>query len=113
MDSSTNWWRPPEQPRPESKARSATTSRSLTSPDGYGLVFWALIGFTAVMLLGPQHRFPFLAPLRPALLSFGIAIVAYVYQRMSRGKPLIDLRTDVVLLSLLIAWAVLTLPFSM
>jgi probable O-glycosylation ligase (exosortase A-associated) len=107
MDSSTNWWRPPEQTRP------TTAARSVASPEGYGLVFWALIGFTTIMLLGPQHRFPALAPLRPALLSVGIATIAFVYQRVSRGKPVIDFRADVVILMLLVAWATLTLPFSM
>jgi probable O-glycosylation ligase (exosortase A-associated) len=107
MDSSTNWWRPSEQARPRTTARPAST------PDTYGLAFWALIGFTTIMLLAPQHRFPMLAPLRLALLSVGVAVVAYVYQQMSRGKLVIELRTDVVLLLLLIAWAVATLPFSM
>jgi probable O-glycosylation ligase (exosortase A-associated) len=65
------------------------------------------------MLLAPQQQFPVLAPLRLALLSVVIAVFAYVYKRMSRGMPVIDFRTDVVLLVLLITWAIITLPFSM
>ena len=85
MDSSTNWWRPPEQTGPGAAAPSETATRRIATPETYGLVFWALIGFTTIMLLGPQHRFPVLAPLRLALLSFGIAIVAYYAEK--KGLP--------------------------
>jgi probable O-glycosylation ligase (exosortase A-associated) len=113
MDSSTNWWRPTAQTRQQTETPTETATRPVAGPDVYGLVFWALIGFTTIMLLAPQQRFPILAPLRLALLSVGVAVVAYVYNRLSSGKPVIDFRPDVVLLTLLVAWAVLTLPFSM
>lgn len=104
MDSRTDWWRPPEPARTEAPRVSRT--------EGSTLGYWALIGFTVVLLLAPQERFPFLAPLRIALLSVAVAVLAYVYNRLSRHKPLLEFSPDVVLVLLLTFWAVLTLPFS-
>jgi probable O-glycosylation ligase (exosortase A-associated) len=106
VDSSTNWWRPPGQPQPQTRARETG------SAPGFDLGFWALIAFTTIMLLAPQERFPVLAPLRLALLSVGVAILACAYDRITRRLPIIETSPDVILLLLLTGWAILTLPFS-
>lgn len=104
MTSSTEWWRPPQA--------TPTATRKVVDTAGLDLCFWALIGFTVILLLAPQERFPALAPLRIALLSVAVAVLACGYKRLKQRLPLIQFSTDVVLMFLLAFWALLTLPFS-
>mgnify|MGYP001067677093 CR=1 FL=1 len=103
-DSSANWWRPqgPVQAR----------ERDVPEKSGSGLSYWALIGFTIILLLAPQEQFAVLAPLRIALLSVAVAVLAYVVNQLSRRLPLLEFSPDVVLALLLTGWAILTIPFS-
>lgn len=103
-DSSTEWWRPPQAARP--------VGREARGEGRYDLSFWALVAFTTILLLAPQERFPFLAPLRIALLSVAVALVACGYRRLSRRLPLLEFSPDVILLFAIAFWALLTLPFS-
>lgn len=104
IDSSTEWWRPP--------GRVPSETPEVVRAPGTALTLWALIGFTVILLLAPQERIPALAPLRIALLSVGVAVLACGYSRISRRMPLIELSPDVVFLLLFAFWAALTLPFS-
>lgn len=79
---------------------------------GLSITYWALVGFTVILLLAPQLRYPVLAPLRIALLSVAVAAVACGYDRLKRKLPLVEFSPDVILLLLLTAWAAVTLPFS-
>lgn len=107
MESSSNWWRPSRPPEPV-----RTGLRDVSDTPGYTVTFWALIGFTVVLLLAPQEQFPALGVFRLALLSAATAFIACGYNRVSRRMPLIEFSPDVVLLLLLTGWAVVTIPFS-
>jgi len=68
--------------------------------------------FTFILVISPQSFVPALGPLRIALLAAGAAIGTYVYQRFRRGEPLLSLRRGMGPAIALLAWSVLTIPFS-
>lgn len=76
------------------------------------LPFQALLAFTFILLLAPQERFLFLAPLRLALLSAVLAAAAHMLIRLTKGQPLIEINRAIIVVGCLTAWAILTVPFS-
>ena len=100
-----DWWRPEieaqEAPRPAE--RHAGASRT-----AYG----ALLAFTLVLLLAPQHRFPVLATLRIAFLTGVLAIVAHVWNRWALALPLARPTRETRVAFLLLSWTLVGLPFS-
>jgi len=106
------WW------RPEAASWSAdgapTTAPAATGPAAAdsAVPFWALIAFTAVMLLAPQNYFPVLATIRLAFLAAGLAIGAYVYDRLRRAQPLMLRAPEIRGVGYLLAWAVATIPLG-
>jgi probable O-glycosylation ligase (exosortase A-associated) len=74
--------------------------------------FRAILVFTFILLIAPQERFPSLQPLRPALLAGLCAIVGLLIDRFERREAW---RTPIEfwLAGLLLAWALVTVPFSM
>lgn len=76
------------------------------------MAFRALLCFTFVMLLAPQATFPALSTLRPALLSAGLAIGAYLVHRLIRREPLVRLTPELALSGALLWWILLTIPLS-
>lgn len=111
-DTYNTWWRP----------KPAEGTASLPVPGGGGLLqtdqrdgkaaFWALIAFTFILLLAPQARYPVLAPLRIALLAAAAAVLTYVFGRLARNQPLIEMNRGLWLVTLLVGWAIVTIPFS-
>src|SRR5882672_6329345 len=92
------WWRTP--------VASAAGPGSSEAP------FWALIAFTVVLVIAPQHLIPALVPFRPAFLAAATAAAACAIDRMWRRAPL-DLRMrEVHLAGALGLWAVMTIPLS-
>jgi probable O-glycosylation ligase (exosortase A-associated) len=104
VDSGSSWWRPQESAR--------VAERDIRELPGSRLTFWALIGFTVILLLAPQEQFAALAPLRIALVSVAVACLAYVVNRLSLRMPLLEFSPGVVLALMLAAWAIFTIPFS-
>ncbi|HYV17873.1 MAG TPA: O-antigen ligase family protein [Verrucomicrobiae bacterium] len=91
-----------------------TAARRVVAAAPGGVVpFVALVSFTFVMLLAPQAFLPFLAPLRPAMLAAAIALGVHAGGNMMSGRPVTIVTREVILLALLGAWAVATLPFSL
>lgn len=74
--------------------------------------FWGLMGFTFILFISPQSFFPVLAPLRIALIMAAVAMVAYLTDRLSRHRPILELGRETVLVACLLGWAILTLPLS-
>lgn len=99
--SSAPWWR-----------GNAAPAQQTPQATGSNVPFNALLVFTFVMILSPQSWFPALAPLRIALLSAGLALVAHCYSCLRRGLPILTFDPIVVTLLCLVAWATITLPFS-
>ena len=75
--------------------------------------FAGLLAFTVVLLLAPQAWFPILAKLRIALLIAIVALVAHTADRLSRGQPVITWTRELRLALCLLAWTVVTIPFSL
>ena len=99
------WWR--RDPLPEHRSMDGV-------PDSQ-IAFWALIGFTFVLLLAPQMMVPGLAIIafiRPAFSAASIAAVSYLANRMLTHRPLTVVTRELVLALLLIAWASATIPLS-
>ena len=112
IDSRTPWWREPAasgaEPAPGDLARLRIEPQT-----GSGFSFWALMGFTFILLLAPQERFPVLAPLRIAMLAALLAIATHVFSRLSRGLPIIAFSAPMKIVLGLVAWALITAPFSL
>jgi len=108
QDVSLEWWRP---------ARSADAAPSDTGPHWVpvqgSLPYWAMMVFTGILLFSPQNYFPFLAPLRPALLVIAVGLLVYVGDRWGRGLPLFEWHRELRLVALLIGLGAVTLPFSL
>jgi putative inorganic carbon (HCO3(-)) transporter len=91
----------------------AAARRAAAAAPGGVVPFAALVSFTFVMLLAPQAFLPFLAPLRPAMLAAAIALGVHAGGNLMTGRPVTIVTREVILLALLGAWAVATLPFSL
>jgi O-antigen ligase len=99
------WW----HPRQEALGVRATVDQPARESV---LPFRALLTFTSILIVAPQAFFPALASLRPALLAAAVALAAHVYDCFSRHRPFLRLDPANSLSIALVAWAVLTLPFS-
>jgi probable O-glycosylation ligase (exosortase A-associated) len=104
--SATEWWRPQPAADSISHRRSAASGAHSSAP------FWALMGFTFVMLIAPQTFFPVLQPLRLALLMAVIAAATYLWDCVMHRRALSISSREIWLAVALGAWALLTIPFS-
>jgi O-antigen ligase len=76
------------------------------------VAFWALVAFTAILLLSPQAWVPVLKAIRIAFLAAGLAFVAHVTERTIRRQSITPLSPEIGIALTLVAWAVITLPMS-
>ena len=111
IDARTPWWREPAAVGPE-PATGARGGLGMEPDRRVGFAFWALMGFTFILLLAPQERFLVLAPLRIAMLAALLAIAAHVFSRLARGLPIVALTAPTKILLCLVGWALITAPFS-
>jgi putative inorganic carbon (hco3(-)) transporter len=104
----TQWWRPiPARTDDRPPADVAIT------PSGDSAVaFWALFAFTFILLISPQSYLPFLAPLRIALVTAGIALMALVLGRFTNHQPVLHWTRESKIALWLLCWAIATVPFS-
>ena len=118
IDSRIPWWREPAALVAEPAQRgaeAAPVSRVAAwavTPERAGFSFWALMGFTFILLLAPQERFPVLAPMRIAMVAALLAIAAHVFSRFSRGLSVVAFTAPTRILLCLVGWALITAPFS-
>ena len=104
------WWRPePETPGAVADERPGALA---AEAPGAPLAFWALIGFTFVLLIAPQNIFPALQPLRIGMLVAGTGLAAMLINRLGRGLPITRVTREIRIAALLLVWAVVTIPFS-
>lgn len=111
IDARIPWWRQPAAVGPE-PAPGDRGGLGTEPHRNVGFAFWALMGFTFILLLAPQERFPVLAPLRIAMMAALLAIAAHVFNRLSRGLPIIAFPAPTKILLVLVGWALITAPFS-
>jgi len=112
IDARNPWWREPSA----NAAEAVPERRAQLMPElrgSAGFAFWALMGFTFILLLAPQERFPALAPLRIAMLAALLAIAAHGFSRFSRSLPVISFTAPTKILLCLVGWALITAPFSL
>ena len=106
----SEWW------RAESQTAAGDASRALVAAAADAtesrLPFWAMMTFTFILFIAPQLHFPALAPFRIALLTAIVAITTYLFDRVTRGQPIIMRTREMWITAGLIAWAILTVPFS-
>jgi len=104
------WWRP-QATLPAGIPATTPAHADAAAPDS-PIPFWALMAFTAMMLLAPHDYFPVLGLFRLAFLAAGVAIGSYVYDRLRRGQPLTILPPEIRLVGYLLGWALVTLPLG-
>jgi O-antigen ligase len=104
------WWRPKPAAAIGSEWPSASVAASLApnSP----LAFRALLAFTFILVLAPQSFIPPLQPFRIALLAAAVGIAAQLGDRVVHGRPMTVLGREMALVAGLVAWSVVTIPWS-
>lgn len=100
------WWR--VQPPPHARANPQTVELAPESK----WPFRMLLAFTFVMLLAPQQAFPILAPFRIALLVVIGSVLTYMYARLVRGEPFLEMKPGILPALMIALWAVMTVPLS-
>lgn len=108
LNSRREWWRPAIDDRRDKRLEAVA---GIESGDSM-LPFWALMGFTFVLLISPQSFIPGLASLRIAMLATAIAILSYAVDRFKHGRPVLRWTRELTIALCLLAWAVMTLPLS-
>jgi O-antigen ligase len=99
------WWR-----REPAAAEAAPAARAGQEPRGGETAFWALVAFTAVLMLVPQQYFPFLNVIRINLLIGTLAIGAHVFA--PPVSTLLRVPTELKLAIALLACAAISIPGS-
>jgi O-antigen ligase len=104
------WW------RRDSVVAATPTESGVAAGERPGesrLPFWALMAFTVILLLSPQQTvLPDLAPLRPALVTAGLAVISLLYHRFIRREPLTIASGEMWIATCLMAWSIITVPVS-
>ena len=102
------WWRP----------QSTAGTAPIASPglpatlEGSRVAFYALVGFTCVLLLSPQAWFPVLKVIRIAFLAGGIAMVAHIAERTAHKQPITPMAPEIGIALALVCWSTITIPMS-
>jgi hypothetical protein len=105
------WWR--REPDEAAAVADQTQGEPLsTDAAGSPLPFWALMGFTFVLLIAPQNIIPALRPLRLGMLAAGTGLLAMLVDRLGRGLPITVVTREIKVAGCLLAWAVVTIPLS-
>ena len=102
------WWRP--QP-----AAPVGTMRTVAGPregESSRIAFGALVAFTVILLLAPQSFMPVLKVFRIALVAATIAILGHILDATIRHRPIVPAIPEIGITLTLLAWTVLTIPFS-
>ncbi len=101
------WWRP--SARQPARNVVMVKQHAATAP----VAFWALMVFMGIVLLAPQVIFPALAPLRIALLTAGVAVIAHVLDCLTAGRPITIVTREMKIAVCLLGWAIISVPFSL
>src|SRR2546427_3277418 len=104
------WWRPEVEVDRSDGGRPPAEAEQQVS--GSAVPFWAVMTFTFILFISPQLHFPTLEPFRIALLTAILALTTYLFDRLTRGQPILMRTREMRIIACLIAWAILTVPFS-
>ena len=75
--------------------------------------YWAMMTFLFLLFIAPQTFFPALVPFRIALLTAVLAMTTYVFDKVASGKPVMMRTREMGIAACLIAWTIVTVPFSL
>ncbi len=108
---SAEWWRAEFDPKDAGAAHRET---GIAEPQDAGsrVTFWALMAFTFVLLIAPQAFIPALAPLHLGVLTAAVAITTYLVDQFIHRRRIMTITTEIVAIGCLVAWALITLPWS-
>ena len=107
----SEWWRPDVALHQGDRGGARTTAQPQDS--GSAIAYWAMMAFTFILFIAPQTLVPSLVPFRIALLTAVFAITTYVFDKLASGKPLMMRTREVGIAAGLIAWSIVTVPFSL
>ena len=112
-----HWWRRAPDTTSTPEATGAATEGAQAGPvdsnaAGASLPFWALLGFTFVLLIAPQNIIPALRPLRLGMLAAATGLGAMLLDRLGRGLPITRVTREIKIAACLLAWAIVTIPLS-
>jgi len=110
MATGAGWWRP--ESAPTSRVPAGAFPDGAESQGDNPIPFRALLAFTFVLLVAPQSFVPGLGSLRIGMLTAAAAITAYLFDCVARRRPVVRMSRELWITSILLLWAVLTLPFS-
>ena len=101
-------------PEWDGKPFSAMHSReeSHVAAEDTAVAFKALLFLLFVVFIAPQAIIPALEPLHLAKLSAGIAITAYCFTCMARGRAITVVNSDIKFILAFVVLALLSIPFS-
>ena len=101
------WW------RHAAAGPGSTTGRLVQVSRSDALPFWALMGFTCLLLLSPQSFIPALGKLHLPLLMAVLAAGSFIMGGWKRRENPFTLDKEHRLALLLAAWAIVTVPLSL
>ena len=109
-----HWWQraPDTTSAPGAAAERAHAEPVDSDAAGASLPFWALLGFTFVLLIAPQNIIPALRPLRLGMLAAATGLGAMVLDRLGRGLPITRVTREIKIAACLLVWAIVTIPMS-
>src|SRR5215470_10988635 len=105
------WPHPPVPARPKIAASPAAGSNGRSDTD-IPAAFWALVGFTTILLVAPQSYWSPLAAVPLAKVSVIGAVLTYISSSVSRGRPVIRWGPEFRIATILLTWAVVTIPLA-
>src|SRR2546425_6600583 len=111
VNRSVEWWRPDVEVVHGDWGAAPTAAEPHVSDSA--IPFWALMTFTFILLFAPQSYFAALAPFRIALLTAIVAITTYLFDKFTRGQPVMMRTRETWITVCLVGWAVLTVPLSL
>jgi hypothetical protein len=110
MSADIAWWRP--QPAAPVGTMGAVGQASPREGESSRIAFGALVAFTVILLLAPQSFLPVLKVFRIALVAATIAILGHIFDATIRHRPIVPAIPEIGITLTLLAWTVLTIPFS-
>lgn len=106
------WWRPVSQFGRVPVSSTPSVAGIGQPHQDSAAPFWGLVAFTVILFISPQSFLPVLAPLRIAMIAAVVAVIAYLADRLSRHRPILEFNRETVIVACLLGWAILTLPLS-
>ncbi|MCA1798669.1 MAG: O-antigen ligase family protein [Xanthomonadaceae bacterium] len=98
------WWRTQQAP--------AVTGVTVDRQPKGTVAYRATMAFLFILVIAPQQFITPLQPLRIAFITAALAIGAFLLQRIIHREPLIEAGPEVRVVGLIIAWGIVTVPFS-